>query len=115
MRMPVEGSILQRYSQGVREREEALSACLEDHPVVYHGGCQALQHREQVRRSGRPLIPGEPVDFVISNCVRNRVAEHEKPRLVIDGDTFRCLTLTGVKPGPAWDCRAPRPSPRGCC
>lgn len=93
MRMQVEDSVLERHSQGTREREEALSACLAEHPVASHADQQALQDREQAQRSERQLIPGESVDPVISNCMLNPVADHEKPRPV--GEIFRVLRPGG--------------------
>jgi arsenite methyltransferase len=71
---------------------EALSAYLTEHPVRSHADYLALARWEQIQRSERPLVASGSVDVVISNCVLNLVADHEKRQLV--DEIFRVL-----KPG----------------
>jgi len=71
---------------------QALSAFLSQNPVSNHADYQTLSAWEQRQRSEHPLIAGESVDLVISNCVLNLVADGEKRQLV--EEIFRVL-----KPG----------------
>jgi arsenite methyltransferase len=71
---------------------DALSAYLSEHPVRNHADYMALAHWERLQHSQRPLVASESVDLLISNCVLNLVADHEKRQLV--DEIFRVL-----KPG----------------
>jgi len=61
---------------------EALEDYLETHPVNSHADYIALRTWEARQRSENPLIADDSIDLVISNCVLNLVADHEKQQLL---------------------------------
>ena len=71
---------------------EALDRYLETHPVNSHADYIALKAWESVQRHEHPMIADNSIDLVISNCVLNLVADHEKQQLL--REIFRVL-----KPG----------------
>ena len=71
---------------------EALNEYLAAHPVNSHADYTALKNWETAQRHENPLIADQSVDLVISNCVLNLVADHEKQQLL--REIFRVL-----KPG----------------
>ena len=71
---------------------EALEDYLENHPVNSHADYTDLRNWESRQRNENPLIADDSVDLVISNCVLNLVADHEKQQLL--REIFRVL-----KPG----------------
>ncbi|MEN8206285.1 MAG: methyltransferase domain-containing protein [Pseudomonadota bacterium] len=71
---------------------ETLNGHLETHPVNSHADYTALRNWESRQRRNNPLIADCSVDLVISNCVLNLVADHEKQQLL--QEVFRVL-----KPG----------------
>ena len=71
---------------------DALNEYLENHPVNSHSDYTALREWEVQQRHEKPLIADNSVDLVISNCVLNLVADHEKQQLL--QEVFRVL-----KPG----------------
>ena len=71
---------------------DALNEYLENHPVNSHSDYTALRDWEVQQRHDKPLIADNSVDLVISNCVLNLVADHEKQQLL--QEVFRVL-----KPG----------------
>jgi ubiquinone/menaquinone biosynthesis C-methylase UbiE len=71
---------------------EALEGYLQTHPVNSHADYVALRIWESQQRHESPLIADGSVDLVISNCVLNLVADHEKQQLL--REIFRVL-----KPG----------------
>lgn len=72
--------------------QEALDAYLAANPVSSGADYAALKAWETAQRSDHPLVEDLSVDLVISNCVLNLVADHEKQQLV--KEIFRVL-----KPG----------------
>ena len=70
----------------------ALDDYLETHPVNSHADYTALRNWESRQRHESPLIADSSIDLVISNCVLNLVADHEKQQLL--REIFRVL-----KPG----------------
>ena len=71
---------------------DSLNDYLESHPVNSHADYTALKNWETQQRRDNPLIADNSVDLVISNCVLNLVADHEKQQLL--QEVFRVL-----KPG----------------
>jgi arsenite methyltransferase len=71
---------------------EALEQYLKTHPVHSHADYTALRNWESLQRHEQPLIADNSIDLVISNCVLNLVADHEKQQLI--REIFRVL-----KPG----------------
>ena len=71
---------------------EDLDGYLATHPVNSHADYVALKNWETAQRHEKPLIADNSVDLVISNCVLNLVADHEKQQLL--QEIFRVL-----KPG----------------
>lgn len=71
---------------------DELSDYLKSHPVSSHGDYSELKAWEARQRREHPLIQDQSVDLVISNCVLNLVADHEKQQLI--REIFRVL-----KPG----------------
>ncbi len=71
---------------------EALDGYLASHPVNSHGDYTALKAWESAQRHEHPMIADNSIDLVISNCVLNLVADHEKQQLL--REIFRVL-----KPG----------------
>jgi arsenite methyltransferase len=71
---------------------EALGEYLGTHPVHNDADYTALKNWEALQRRDNPLIADNSVDLVISNCVLNLVADHEKQQLL--QEVFRVL-----KPG----------------
>ena len=71
---------------------DSLNEYLEAHPVNSHADYTALRDWEAQQRQDNPLIADNSVDLVISNCVLNLVADHEKQQLI--QEVFRVL-----KPG----------------
>ena len=71
---------------------EALDSYLETHPVNSHADYTALKAWESAQRHEHPMIADNSIDLVISNCVLNLVADHEKQQLL--REIFRVL-----KPG----------------
>jgi ubiquinone/menaquinone biosynthesis C-methylase UbiE len=61
---------------------DALVQYLEEHPVQTHADYLALKQWEARQRQEQPMIADASVDLVISNCVLNLVADHEKQQLV---------------------------------
>ncbi|MDH3980696.1 MAG: methyltransferase domain-containing protein [Gammaproteobacteria bacterium] len=71
---------------------DALAQYLATHPASSHADYLALKQWEHRQRREQPMIADASVDLVISNCVLNLVADHEKQQLV--QEIFRVL-----KPG----------------
>jgi ubiquinone/menaquinone biosynthesis C-methylase UbiE len=71
---------------------DALAQYLAKHPASSHADYLALKQWEHRQRREQPMIADASVDLVISNCVLNLVADHEKQQLV--QEIFRVL-----KPG----------------
>lgn len=71
---------------------DKLSGWLKSNPVSTHDGLKALDAEKDRLRAEEPMIPDNSVDVVVSNCVLNLVAAHEKAQLV--SEIFRVL-----KPG----------------
>jgi arsenite methyltransferase len=71
---------------------DTLSDYLKSHPISSHNDYSELKAWETRQRQENPLIPDQSVDLVISNCVLNLVADHEKQQLI--REIFRVL-----KPG----------------
>jgi ubiquinone/menaquinone biosynthesis C-methylase UbiE len=71
---------------------DALAQYLAEHPVSRHADYVALKQWENRQRQDHPMIADASVDLVISNCVLNLVADHEKQQLV--DEIYRVL-----KPG----------------
>jgi arsenite methyltransferase len=61
---------------------EDLDRYLATHPVNSHADYTALKEWESAQRQTTPLIADNSVDLVISNCVLNLVADHEKQQLL---------------------------------
>lgn len=80
------------YIQDLALDPDAVDAHLKARPVTDARGLAELQAWQDAQRRDRPLIADASVDLVISNCVLNLVADHEKERLV--REVFRVL-----KPG----------------
>ena len=71
---------------------DALEEYLQTHPVRSHEDYAELKAWEATQRIDNPLVQDQSVDLVISNCVLNLVADHEKQQLI--SEIFRVL-----KPG----------------
>ena len=71
---------------------EALDGYLATHPVTSHADYTALTAWESAQRQEHPMIADNSIDLVISNCVLNLVADHDKQQLL--REIFRVL-----KPG----------------
>jgi ubiquinone/menaquinone biosynthesis C-methylase UbiE len=71
---------------------DALEEYLQTHPVRSHDDYAALKAWEVAQRIDNPLVQDQSVDLVISNCVLNLVADHEKQQLI--SEIYRVL-----KPG----------------
>ena len=71
---------------------DALEEYLQTQPVRSHEDYAALKAWETAQRIDNPLVQDQSVDLVISNCVLNLVADHEKQQLI--SEIFRVL-----KPG----------------
>jgi arsenite methyltransferase len=71
---------------------DTLSDYLKSHPVSSHRDYSELKAWEARQRKENPLVQDQSVDLVISNCVLNLVADHEKQQLI--REIFRVL-----KPG----------------
>jgi ubiquinone/menaquinone biosynthesis C-methylase UbiE len=71
---------------------DALDAYLQAHPINNHADYADLKDWEAQQRRENPMIADNSVDLVISNCVLNLVADHQKQQLV--EEIFRVL-----KPG----------------
>jgi ubiquinone/menaquinone biosynthesis C-methylase UbiE len=80
------------YIQDLALDIAALGDYLAANPVRGPADYTALRIWEQRQRRQAPLIADASIDLVISNCVLNLVADHEKPQLV--QEIFRVL-----KPG----------------
>ncbi|MGB5179752.1 MAG: methyltransferase domain-containing protein [Gammaproteobacteria bacterium] len=80
------------YIQDLALNIDELDGYLATHPVNSHADYAALRNRESAQRRNSPLIADNSVDLVISNCVLNLVADHEKQQLL--REIFRVL-----KPG----------------
>jgi len=80
------------YIQDLALNIDELDGYLATHPVNSHADYAALKNWESAQRRNAPLIADNSVDLVISNCVLNLVADHEKQQLL--GEIFRVL-----KPG----------------
>ncbi len=61
---------------------DALDAFLKTHPVNSHADYALLKDWEAQQRRENPMIADNSVDLVISNCVLNLVADHQKQQLV---------------------------------
>ena len=85
-------SFLKGNIQDLALSVDALNEHLETHPVNSHADYTVLKNWEAQQRRDRPLIADESIDLVISNCVLNLVADHEKQQLL--EEVFRVL-----KPG----------------
>ena len=70
-----------------------LDDYLQEHPVRTSAGLAALQAHITRLRSERPLVAGESVDLVISNCVLNLVDDRDKRTLF--QEIFRVLRRGG--------------------
>lgn len=68
-------------------------AWLAEHPVVDAAGLAALEAHQAHQRREAPLIPEASVDLVVSNCVLNLVAEHERRQMI--AEIFRVLRPGG--------------------
>jgi len=71
---------------------DALDDYLQSHPISSHGNYAELKAWEARQRIENPLVQDQSVDLVISNCVLNLVADHEKQHMI--REIFRVL-----KPG----------------
>lgn len=85
-------SFLKGNIQDLALSVDTLNDYLQTHPVNSHAGYAALRNWEGQQRRNNPLIADNSVDLVISNCVLNLVADHEKQQLI--EEIFRVL-----KPG----------------
>jgi len=80
------------YIQDLALDVAAMDDYLKQNPVTGSHGLAQLQLWQNEQRVQKPLIEDNSIDLVISNCVLNLVAEHEKRQLV--REIFRVL-----KPG----------------
>jgi len=80
------------YIQDLALDVHAMEVWLQHHPVNDGSSLQALNQWQSEQRSQAPMIADSSVDLVISNCVLNLVAEHDR-RQMLEG-IFRVL-----KPG----------------
>ena len=71
---------------------DKLGSWLKANPVSSTDGLKALETEKDRLRAEEPMIPDNSVDVIVSNCVLNLVAAHEKAQLV--SEIFRVL-----KPG----------------
>ena len=71
---------------------DALEEYLQTQPVRSHEDYAALKAWEAAQRIDNPLVQDQSIDLIISNCVLNLVADHEKQQLI--SEIFRVL-----KPG----------------
>jgi len=71
---------------------DALDDYLKSHPISSHDSYSGLKAWEARQRREHPLVQDQSVDLVISNCVLNLVADHEKQHMI--REIFRVL-----KPG----------------
>lgn len=71
---------------------DALNRLLDGNPVKTATDYKALESAMARLRAERPLVETDSIDVVVSNCVLNLVADHEKPTLF--AEIFRVL-----KPG----------------
>ncbi len=69
------------YIQDLRLDHEKLASFLDAHPVRDLTTLEALRAEEDRLRREEPLIPDASVDVVVSNCVLNLVANHDKQKL----------------------------------
>lgn len=72
---------------------EALGSWLAAHPVTDVESLTGLEGEQQRLRTEQPLVPGDSVDVVVSNCVLNLVAPEHKQRLF--AEIFRVLRRGG--------------------
>lgn len=70
------------YIQDLALNVSELEAYVANNPVSTSSQLEKLEKWKVQQRSERPLIADNSVDLVISNCVLNLVAEHEKRQLV---------------------------------
>lgn len=86
-------SFVKGHIQDLALSIDALDDYLQDHPINSHADYAGLQTWEQVQRREHPMIADNSVDLVISNCVLNLVADHEKQQLI--REIFRVLRPGG--------------------
>ncbi|TQV69617.1 methyltransferase domain-containing protein [Exilibacterium tricleocarpae] len=80
------------YIQDLALDVAAMEDFLAARPVTDVNSLQALEAWKTEQRQQRPLIAGDSVDLVVSNCVLNLVAQRDRQQLV--SEIFRVL-----KPG----------------
>jgi len=85
-------SFVKGHIQDLALSIESLEDYLKSAPVKTHADYAALQIWETAQRRDNAMIADNSIDLVISNCVLNLVADHEKQQLI--GEIFRVL-----KPG----------------
>lgn len=78
--------------QDLKTDLDAVSHLLDGNPVKNATDYKALESAMERLREERPLVESDSIDVVVSNCVLNLVADHEKPTLF--AEIFRVL-----KPG----------------
>ncbi len=78
--------------QDLKTDLDAVDRLLDGNPVKTASDYKALESAIARLRTERPLIASDSIDVVVSNCVLNLVADHEKPTLF--QEIFRVL-----KPG----------------
>lgn len=70
------------YIQDLALDVAAMEAWLADNPVRSAADYEALRAWQDRQRCEQPLIPDASVDLVISNCVLNLVAEHDRHAMI---------------------------------
>ena len=72
---------------------DAIDTHLRAQPIGSAGDLHKLERFVADQRRGQPLIEGESVDVVVSNCVFNLITDDEKPKLL--EEVFRVLRRGG--------------------
>lgn len=80
------------YIQDLALDVAAMENWLQQHPVTDAASLSALEQWKMEQCSQRPMIAGDSIDLVISNCVLNLVSDDQKRRMI--EEIFRV-----VKPG----------------
>ena len=79
--------------QDLRLDYELLDLHLKQHPVTDSSGVLQLEaHADTLRRTA-PLVAGQSVDLVVSNCVLNLVRDEDKQQLI--SEIYRVLRVGG--------------------
>ncbi len=79
--------------QDLRLDLDLLGRELEQHPVRDSAGWLALRHLEERLRREQPMVAGDSIDCVVSNCVLNLVRQQDR-QLLFD-EVFRVLRRGG--------------------